>query len=231
MNDINLKQNLDFQFSGPYAELSSKYLSYLLNGDRHHASKLIIDAVSNGANIKDIYLHVFQSCQIEIGRLWQKNKITVAQEHFCTATTQLIMSQLYPFFINDEPKNRQVLAVCVGGELHEIGMRMVADFFEMDGWDTYYIGANTPVDTIIETIQSKDIDLIAISVTIGYNLPMVIDLINAIRSHDRNHNFKIMVGGRPFNISPDLWKKVGADGYASDAEKAVIIAKNMLNKI
>ena len=37
----------------------------------------------NGISVKDIYLHVFQSSLYEIGRLWQENKITVAQEHYC----------------------------------------------------------------------------------------------------------------------------------------------------
>ncbi|EDN69787.1 cobalamin B12-binding [Beggiatoa sp. PS] len=80
----------------PHANLAQQYLDTLLRGERHIASRLILDAVNKDKiSVKDIYLHVFQSSQYEIGRLWQMNKISVAQEHYCTAATQLIMSQLY----------------------------------------------------------------------------------------------------------------------------------------
>ena len=105
--------------------------------------------------MRDVYLHVFQRSQYEIGRLWQSNQISVAQEHLCTAATQLIMSQLYPFIFGTERRNRRVVAACVGGDLHEIGIRMVADFFEMDGWDTFYLGANVPITDIVQTVIDR----------------------------------------------------------------------------
>jgi Predicted cobalamin binding protein len=69
------------------------YKDALLNVQRYEASRMIFKAVEDGMDIKDIYIHVFESSQHEIGRLWQNNMITVAQEHFCTAATQMIMSQ------------------------------------------------------------------------------------------------------------------------------------------
>ena len=48
-----------------------------------------------------------------------------------------------------------MVATCIGGELHEIGIRMVADFFEMEGWDTYYLGANTPADAVVAELSAQ----------------------------------------------------------------------------
>jgi len=39
---------------------------------------------------------------------------------------------------------------------------------------------------------------------------------------------KIMVGGHPFNIDPELWKRVGADAHATNASMAVKIVDRML---
>ena len=55
-----------------------------------------MDAVGYGTGVKDIYLHIIQPIQYEIGRLWQMNRISMGQERFCTAATQMVMSQLYP---------------------------------------------------------------------------------------------------------------------------------------
>lgn len=212
----------------PLANLAKQYLEMLLRGERHLASRLILAAVEEGTAVKDIYLHVFQQTQYEIGRRWQMNQVTVAQEHYCTAATQLIMSQLYPYIFATTRKNYALIATCIGGELHEIGVRMVTDFFEMAGWDTYYLGANVPASTIVETIEQRKADILAISATMTFHVHQVEKLIQTIRSHKNFHATKIMVGGYPFNLEPDLWKQVGADAYANNAQEAIDTAEKLL---
>ena len=214
----------------PLVKLLEQYLKLLLDGDRHSAGKMIIEAVDNGISVKDIYLNVFQSSLYEIGRLWQENKITVGQEHYFTAATQLIMSQLYPYISMNEKTGKVLVAMSVSRELHEIGVRMVADFFEMDGWNTFYLGANTPKDSIIQTIISKKADLVLISATIGSHIGEVIDLVRSVRDCGECMDPKIIVGGYPFRIDTDLWKKVGADGQAEDAETAVEMGEKLVNE-
>jgi MerR family transcriptional regulator, light-induced transcriptional regulator len=214
----------------PLVRLLEHYLELLLKGDRHSAGKMIIEAVDNGINVKDIYLHVFQSSLYEIGRLWQENKITVAQEHYCTAATQLIMSQLYPYISKTEKTGRVLVATSVSKELHEIGVRMVADFFEMDGWSTFYLGANTPTESIIETIITNKADLLIISATISSNIGEVMELIRNVRLCGECGDPKIIVGGYPFIVDKELWKKVGADGPAENAENAVEMAEKLVSE-
>ncbi len=212
--------------NGPLDILAQKYLQALLQGDRKKAENIIGDAVQNGVSIKDIYIQIFQRTQQELGRLWQINKTTVAQEHYCTSATQMIMSQLYPFIFSGELKERHIVIACVGGELHEIGARMVADIFEVEGWDSYFIGANTPLKDLLHTIRAKKIDIVALSVTMTYHLPELREYISKIR--DTSRGIKIMVGGYPFNTSPSLWEKIGADAWASDAINAVKTAEGLL---
>lgn len=214
----------------PLVKLLEQYLEFLLNGDRHSANKMIIEAVDNGISVKDIYLHVFQSSLYEVGRLWQENKITVAQEHYITAATQLIMSQLYPYISNSKKTGKVLVATSVSKELHEVGVRMVADFFEMDGWNTFYLGANTPTESIIQTIISKKADLVLISATISSHIGEVMDLIRTVRRCAECRDPKIIVGGYPFNVDNNLWKKVGADGQAEDAETAIEMAEKLVTE-
>ena len=41
---------------------------------------------------------------------------------------------------------------------------------------------------------------------------------------------KILVGGYPFKVAADLWRSVGADGYADNAEDSVKVAAKLLNR-
>ena len=120
-------------FIDPDQELgmvAKDYLEHLLKGERGMAGDKVLELVDNGIAVKDIYLKIFQPVLYEIGRLWQMNVINVAQEHYCTASTQMVMSRLYPFIFTGEKKGKKLVAASVSGELHEVGIRMIADIFE-----------------------------------------------------------------------------------------------------
>lgn len=213
--------------AGAHTTLATKFLKLLLNGERHVASRLILDAVESGVAVKDIYLHVFQPSQRELGRLWQLNQISVAQEHYCTAATQLIMAQLYPQIFRTEKNGRKIVATSIGGELHEIGVRIIADFFEMEGWDTYYLGANSPTAAIVQAIADRRADILAVSATMTFHIRAVESLIATVRASGDSNDVKVLVGGYPFNLEPELWKRVGADAYAADASQAIAVASRL----
>lgn len=217
------------EYGNPFSEEAAKYLDFLVYGDKKSAQQLIMELVNNGATIKDIYTHIFQVTQKETGRLWQIGKINVAQEHLITAATQLIMSLLYPYLFSTVNKGKKVLVACIEGEMHEIGARMVADFFEMEGWNSYYVGANTPKNSLINTILSFKPDVIAISVTMVFNLSAVTELINELKAIESLKNTKIIVGGYPFLIANNLWKTVGADGCGCDGKNAIVLADELIN--
>jgi methanogenic corrinoid protein MtbC1 len=212
----------------PLFDEAREYLDLLLAGKRKEASQLIQVLVNDGTAIKDIYEHIFQKTQYEVGALWQTNQITVAHEHYCTAATQLIMSQLYPKIFAMEKSEKRLVACSVSNELHEIGIRMVTDFFEMEGWDTHYLGANMPDSHLIKSVKEKNTDVLALSVTLPLHISRTKNLIERVRKEKELENLKIMVGGYPFKMVPDLWKKIGADASAGSAHEAIEIANKLI---
>lgn len=209
--------------------LAQNYLDSLLKGNRNYSLSLILDEVKAGAQVKDIYIEVFQPVQYEIGRLWQTNKISVAQEHYCTGATQLVMAQLYPYLFTGEKKNRKMVTTCVPGELHEMGARMVTDFFEMNGWDTYYLGANMPIESVVRYLSEIKPECLAISATMTFHVSVVEEMIRKIRSAPEiSADLIILVGGYPFKVAEGLWQRVGANGYAPSATEAVELADKLV---
>ncbi len=205
-------------------ETARAYLAALLASDRTGAHRIVIEALDNGLSIRDLYISVFQPVQYEVGRLWLLNKVSIAEEHFCTAATQAIMADLYPQIISSRRIGKTLVAACIGTELHEIGVRMVADFFEMEGWDTYYLGAGVNYGQVMSAIQTYKPHLLALSVTMTYHVPEVREIITAIRTNLSDRVPPIMVGGLPFNNNINLWRSVGADLWAQNATDAVQMA-------
>jgi len=214
----------------PLAELARQYLSALLRYDRHSASTLILGGVKNKVSIKEIYCHVFEPCQYEIGRLWQSNVVSVAQEHYCTASTQLIMSQLYPYiFRSDRTFRGIIVAACVSGELHEMGARMLCDLLEMEGWNTIYLGANVPTAGIVDVLRDSHSDILAVSASMTFHIPSVREVIAAVRL--ASPATRILVGGYAFKIAPNLWRDVGADYWTKDASDAISLIGGLDDKM
>lgn len=229
-----LKENAENNVSyitddNPLKQEVSTYLEYVLQGKRHDATLLISELIEQGTDIKAIYQHIFQVSQYEIGRLWQLNAITVAHEHYCTAATQQIISGLYQHIYSSKRKGKTLVACSISGDLHELGIRMVSDFFEMDGWDTYYLGANMPVRQLHDALIEHKADVLALSVSLPIYVSEAAALIKKIRGNENLANLKIMVGGYPFITIPDLWKKVEADGFAQNAQDAITTANELLN--
>lgn len=211
--------------TSPAGELARDFLSHVLAGDRASGVQRIIDAADDGLPVERIHLEVFQPVMREVGRLWQLNRATVAQEHLVTAATQVAMAQLYPRVFATPRNGHTAVVLGVGGELHELGSRMVADLFELRGWTTRYLGANTPTRALVQMVTEQSADVVAISATIGAHVPTVTEAIRALR---RVTDATIIVGGRPFLSHPGLWQRVGADGSAADALAAVELATDLI---
>ena len=222
--------NSYIDINAPLGKLAKSFNEALLRGDKVSASRMVMEEVNSGTPIKDIYLHVFQKSQLEVGYLWLTNKITVAKEHYASAATQLIMSQLYSYIFTTERVGHTFIGACIGGELHELGIRMVGDFFEMEGWDTYYLGASTPVSTIISAIEENQADVVGLSISMPYHRSLVKEAIDEIRKHFNSYSPIILVGGNGINQKKGIWKYLGADGYGADAQEAVDFAKQLIQK-
>lgn len=179
--------------------LRREYLKVILAGKRKMALEIIMDAYHGGYPIPRIYMDIFQEALYEIGRLWEGNRITVADEHMGTAITQYVMSNLYQYMETNEEQRGKLVITGVQGELHQIGANMVADVLEADGWDVVFLGTNVPAEGVVQSIRQHGADLFGISSTMLFNIPKVIELVEAVRKEFGN-SVSIMLGGSAFKV-------------------------------
>lgn len=185
------------------AALRKEYLNEILAGKRKPALEIIMEAYHGGYPIPAIYLDIFQEALYEIGRLWETNQITVADEHMGTAITQYVMSNLYQHFEVAKMQRGKLVMTGVEGELHQVGANMVADVLEADGWDVMFLGTNVPAEGVIESIRQHKADLFGISSTMFFNIPKVIRLVEATRK-EFGDSVRIMLGGGAFRTVQEL---------------------------
>ena len=212
----------------PYSRTATKYLLTLLEGNRRAARDLILDAVRDGSPIADLYLEVLQPAQLELGRMWADNEITVAEEHFASSTTRTVMAQLLAAADCRPPNGKTFLAASVAGNQHDLGLQMVADFFEIDGWRVIALGANMPPGDLVAGIDFFSPDLIGLSASLSVHLPPLGEAITAIRSSPRSAQLRILGGGGALAGLSDLPGKLGLDAYAADAREALSAGRTLV---
>ena len=201
------------------------YIAASISGRREQALIIVREAVRGGASPVDVYIDIFQSALYEVGRRWQTTGLTIAEEHMATATTQFILSVLQ----EEQPRagRHEGTAVVTGvvNERHVVGASIVANVLDAEGWDVRFMGTDLPHDAIVAAIDEYQASLVAISVTMSGCVGEACDLIAQVR-RDTAHPPRIIVGGAAFLRDPELWRTVGADGFAADARSVAELARS-----
>ena len=177
--------------------LYQEYLSLLLNGKRDACSRMVQALIDKNIDIKTLYTDLFQKSLYEVGKLWEFNKITVAREHLVTAITEGLLNLVYPKLFLGKRTHKKAVISCAANEFHQIGGKMVADMFEIQGWDAHFLGANMPLDQMLHYIDEVKPDLLGLSLSVYFNMPSLIKGIEAVKTNFKN--LDIVVGGQAFN--------------------------------
>lgn len=175
---------------------SVQYLDCLLQGDRKKCSAIAGQFLAVNPSVLDLYEQVFKVSLYEIGRLWETNQISVAAEHLATAITEGILNELFEQLISSRKMNRKVVVACVEQERHQVGVKMVADTFEMMGWESYFLGTGIPVQELIRYIHEVKPDMLAISLSVYFNYAGLLKMIEKIRSEFPE--LQVIIGGQAF---------------------------------
>ncbi|GAA1124707.1 cobalamin B12-binding domain-containing protein [Nocardioides aquiterrae] len=200
---------------------AAAYLDRVVRGDRAGAVAVVHRCVSDGMDVVDILVEILAPVQVEVGRRWYLGQLSVAHEHFCTAVSQLVMTELYTEIFLGQDGARRVVAVHAPGSLHRLGLRMVVDVLQCRGWGTTYVIDDVLPEALPRLLTEDRADVLLLSATMPSEVDHLRRMIRAVRHDPRTRGVKVVVGGRAFELAPGLVDHVGADGCASDARTAV----------
>ena len=195
----------------------NKFVSLLEIEDKENAVNLILSLLEEEKiDIVTLYTDILapslnnMKCNNEVGGgcIWK--------EHVRSSIIRTIVECCYPYVIKEKNKTNKdtnlgrVIVICPPEEQHEIGARMVSDFFTLCGYETIFVGSNTPKNEFLKVIDFINPRYLAVSVTSYYNLVAAKDTIEKIRN-STNKELNILVGGHAFINNPEALKNTNAD--------------------
>ena len=161
----------------------------------------------------------------QIGTLWHAGQLNVAEEHFATQTTGRLLERILLLAPPADPVGRTVVMTMVAGDAHDLGLRIAAAFFELDGWRTICLGANTPALDVSLAAKSFSADLVVIGATLNTHREEVAKAIALVR--ESRPEQQILVGGPGFIGLEARALEIGANGCALTARDAPRLGREL----
>jgi 5-methyltetrahydrofolate--homocysteine methyltransferase len=114
----------------------------------------------------------------------------------------------------------------VQGDHHNIGKNLVAMMLEGAGFRVVDLGIDVKPQAFVQAVREHTPDIVAMSALLTTTMLRMAETVNALKEAGMRDRVKIMAGGAP--VTDEFVKKIGGDGYASNAGAAVDKAKELL---
>jgi len=128
---------------------------------------------------------------------------------------------------NQEIKKAGTVVIgTVQGDIHEIGKTLVATILSANGFEVHDLGVDVSKDKFIEAVKEHNANAVGLSALLTTTMTVQRDVIEALEEQGLREKVKVIIGGAPVN--KDWAEKIGADGFADDAIRAVAVLKDLL---
>jgi methanogenic corrinoid protein MtbC1 len=192
-----------------------RFVGHLAVRDRRSAVRQALGWLDAGASVQDLVQDLLAPAQAEVGRRWETNQWSVADEHAATAITDAVLAAL-AWRIGAAEDQGHVVVTCAEGEWHSLPARMVAEMLRAHGWLVTFLGASTPAEHLRRFVDEVG----AVGVVVSCSVPIFLG--GALRSVQavQSAGVPVLVGGRAFGPDDLRARRLGADGWAPDADGA-----------
>ncbi|QSX07725.1 cobalamin B12-binding domain-containing protein [Alkalibacter rhizosphaerae] len=167
--------------------------------------------------IVDFYEQILAKTMNSIECHNDEKSLCIWKEHVRSAICRTIIESLYPMVLEERNRNydqapsQKVAVICPDGEYHDMGARIVSDYFTLLNWEVIFVGNSTPKEEFVSVSRHLELEALAISVTNPYNLVAAKRTIDLLREKS-DRDLKIYLGGYGFTKVADWKKDFHADG-------------------
>lgn len=206
--------------------IALQYVEAAVSGDQRRAACIVLDAVHNGLSIRAAHEQVLLPAGVEIGRMWQRDEIGIAEEHAATATTCAVMSILAWQGTAPAADAPFVMLAGVEGDRHDVGLRATAGLLESGGCRAVSLGADLPVNEIVRAADESAPDMVILGATLTVHLHALHRAIRGLRELPSGAGIRILVGGPALARAPHLAERLEADVYLASPGAAISAVGN-----
>ena len=198
----------------------------IIDGNRKGVVADVQKALDSGIKAEEVLNEAMIPAMAEVGTLFEEGEFFIPEMLVAARTMSAGMEIIKPLLTGSGTAScGKVVIGTVAGDLHDIGKNLVALMLEGNGFEVVDLGADVAPEKFVEAIREHRPQVVALSALVTTTMPAMGKVIEAIAAAGLRDQVKVMVGGAP--LSQAYSDSIGADGYSSDANEAVALAKKL----
>ena len=199
----------------------------ILAGNLELAVAVTEGALAEGVEPQMIINNYMIRAMEEVGRRFEVGQAYVPNLLMSARAMKGALELLRPLLQSNAAESRgRIVIGTVRGDLHDIGKNLVASMLEGCGFEVYNIGVDISSDKFLAAAREYQADIVCMSALLTTTMTYMKEVIDVIQASDLAGKVKTLVGGAP--VSEDFARSIGADGYSSNANNAVQMARQLL---
>ena len=196
----------------------------VVSGNAKATQAITQQALADGVDPLKLVNEYMVPAMDEVGRRFEANEYFVPELLISARAMKAALELIRPLLVarGDKPVGRVAIGT-VKGDLHDIGKNLVSSLLEGGGFEVIDLGVNVSPEKFIETVNTKQANIIAMSALLTTTMPSMKTTIDALKQAGVREKVKVLIGGAP--ITQKYADEIGADGYSENAVGAVALAK------
>jgi corrinoid protein of di/trimethylamine methyltransferase len=205
----------------------SKLYDAILTGNSKQAREITEKALAENAEPQDLVQKYMIPAMDEVGRRYEANDYFVPELLIAARAMKASLELIRPLLVASGASFAgRVVIGTVKGDLHDIGKNLVSAMLEGAGFEVTDLGVDVSPEKFIGAIREKNANLVALSALLTTTMNSMKAIIEAIAAAGLRGQVRVMIGGAP--VTEKYAQEIGADGYSSNANGAVALARKLL---
>ncbi|HSD47275.1 MAG TPA: B12-binding domain-containing protein [Pyrinomonadaceae bacterium] len=208
---------------------SVRFTELLLKGDEKEAAAQLIHAYMEGQSLVALFDKTITEAMHEVGKLWSRGTITVADEHLASRVVLSALQGLRSVVVPAGPAGMKAICCGIEGDLHELPVHLAEIILEIEGWDTRNLGPNTPLFSLREMVTQQRPQLVCISARSIADLDRATSEYVQLRKVTARLGASVVIGGEGFR-DPAIRQRFPSDLYAENFAGLAKFVKTLANR-
>lgn len=202
-----------------------KIFQGIVDGKQEIVSEAVEDALRAGLSARTILDEGMLAAMAEVGRQFEEGECYVPEMLISARAMKAGLATLQPSLkqTNVRAAGRAAIGT-VKGDLHDMGKNLVGTMLEGAGFTVKDLGVDVMPEAFVAA--ADEVEIIGLSALLTTTMGQMKNTLEALDAAGKRPKVKVIVGGAP--VTEDFARRIGADGYAPDASRAVALAKSLI---
>ncbi len=206
--------------------LIEEIVGAVIEGEAEPVTAGVTRALEAGIDAETILNDGLTAAMAAVGEMLNRGEVFIPDVLWSAEAMQAGLALLLPHLSDAASHSAGTVVVgTVLGDVHDIGKNFVGLMLSGAGFEVIDLGHDVAAEVFVNTIAERGAGFLGMSAMLTTTMPVMAKTLQLLEARGMRSGVRALVGGAP--VTQDYADKIGADGWAIDATKAVAVAKEL----